>query len=126
MRSGVLEGPALLGMRTLFLEDLACHPEFSGNVGDRMEMWSGGIGGTAAIPNYRRVQTIAKLGPITEMLSSLQLIREFWKQHLPIKDGKLTTADFTIRQAMKTLATFASESTFILDPARSVPGSSIQ
>jgi hypothetical protein len=120
MRSGVLEGPALLGMRTLFLEDLACHPQFGENVGDRMEMWSGGgpqdldrsnmfsagpLDPAPAVSNYRRVQTTLRLGQITEILATLESIRFFWSSHPPPSEGKPKSipADATIRQIVKAI-----------------------
>jgi hypothetical protein len=129
MRSGVLEGPALLGMRTLFLEDLACHPQFGENVGDRMEMWSGGgpqdlvrdnmfsagpLDPAPAVSNYRRVQTTLRLGQITEMLSTLESIRSFWLSHPPSSEvkPKPIAADATIRQVVKAVV---AEARTILD-----------
>lgn len=134
MRSGVLEGPALLGMRTLFLEDLACHPQFGENVGDRMEMWSGGgqqdldrtnlfSGGpldpAPAVSNYRRVQTTLRLGQVTGILSTLESIKLFWANHpRPLLDKpKPVAADATIRQIVKR---FVAEVKPIFEHSRTV------
>lgn len=82
MRSGAMEGPALLGMPTLYFDDQACDT----NAGDRMELWAGQGAiprtgapersseieqqqegeGRAKLPNYKRVRTEQWLGQVTQ------------------------------------------------------------